>query len=70
MFYFLVKQKGWWNMMNLGICDPRVTPTQARSEDSPASHPRSLMSSSHQHTRSGNPASALGCFDLLFWNFS
>lgn len=26
VFYFLVKQKGWWDMMNWGICDPRVTP--------------------------------------------
>ena len=41
-----------------------MAPTQARSEDSPASHPRSLMSSAHQHTPSGNPSSDLGCFNF------
>ena len=59
-----MKQKGWWNILNLGICEPCVTPTQARSEDSPAPHLRSLMSPPHQHTPSGNLSSDLGCFNF------
>ena len=50
----LLRHKGWWTVMNLSLCEPRATPTQARSEASPTPPmPRSLRTPPHQHTPEG-----------------